>query len=73
MALGGRTAAHRLDSEVSYYMGDERSSPEMVDPARMDGSMAWIAKPSDLLAVSDDDGYYCAVQPPSTASVVPVT
>jgi len=52
MAMGGRTAASRLPNEVAYYPGNTWGSPENVWPARMDGSTAWVAKPSDLLLMA---------------------
>jgi len=52
IVLGGRTAAQRKVNEVAYYAGDQWGSPEAIDPARMDGSTGWIAKPSDLLLLS---------------------
>ena len=52
MAMGGRTAADRLVHEVTYYAGDMGGNPEIVHPARMDGSTAWIGKPSDLLLLA---------------------
>ena len=48
-AMGGRTAADRLPNEVAYYAGNQWGSPENVWPARMDGSTAWVGRPSDLL------------------------
>jgi len=52
MAMGGRTAASRQINEVAYYAGNQWGSPENVYPARMDGSTAWIGKPSDLLLLA---------------------
>ncbi len=49
MAMGARTFAGRLSREVVYYEGDVYGDPEDVWPARMDGSTAWIGRPSDLL------------------------
>ncbi len=52
MALGGRTAADRLINEVAYYQGNQWGTPENVWPARMDGSTAWVTKPSDMLLLA---------------------
>lgn len=52
MAMGARTFGGRLNREVVYYAGDVFGDPEAVWPARMDGSTAWIGKPSDLLLMA---------------------
>jgi CubicO group peptidase (beta-lactamase class C family) len=50
MTVGGRTLAEQLSSEVVYYKdGSTGYDPYLIHPGRMDGSTAWIAKPSDLL------------------------
>lgn len=49
MAVGNRLQVDRQAREVTYYGGNETPPPYMIDPRRMDGSTAWIAKPMDLL------------------------
>ena len=50
MEVGGRTLAEQKTSEVVYYPdGATGYDPYLIHPGRMDGSTAWIAKPSDLL------------------------
>jgi len=50
MVVGGRTLAEQKTSEVVYYPdGAAGYDPYLIHPGRMDGSTAWIAKPSDLL------------------------
>lgn len=50
MVVGGRTLAEQKSSEVVYYPdGAAGFDPYLIHPGRMDGSTAWIAKPSDLL------------------------
>jgi CubicO group peptidase (beta-lactamase class C family) len=59
--VGERTRAQKKFMEVSYYPNSADSTdPEVVDPRRMDGSTAWIARPADLLLLArrvdgDDD------------------
>lgn len=57
MQTGGRTLAERKINEVVYYpdsfgVDNDTSFPDNIDPDRMDGSTAWIAKPSDLLLLA---------------------
>ena len=49
IAVGNRRKADRQAREVVYYPDTEDSGPYLIDPRRMDGSTAWIAKPMDLL------------------------
>lgn len=50
MVVGGRTLAEQKGNEVVYYPGGTfTGDPYIIHPGRMDGSTAWIAKPSDLL------------------------
>ena len=53
MAVGERTQALKKFNEVTYYP-DSLSSydPYLIDLRRMDGSTAWIARPSDLLLLA---------------------
>jgi len=59
--VGERTRAQKKFMEVSYYPTTAKpGDPEVVDPRRMDGSTAWIARPEDLLLLArrvdgDDD------------------
>jgi CubicO group peptidase (beta-lactamase class C family) len=51
--VGERTRAQKKFMEVSYYTTSSNTgSPEAVDPRRMDGSTAWIARPADLLLLA---------------------
>ncbi|WP_035614447.1 serine hydrolase [Haloferula sp. BvORR071] len=51
--VGERTRAQKKFMEVSYYTTSANTgSPETVDPRRMDGSTAWIARPADLLLLA---------------------
>ncbi len=51
--VGERTRAQKKFMEVSYYPNTaEPADPEVVDPRRMDGSTAWIARPADLLLLA---------------------
>jgi len=51
--VGERTRAQKKFMEVSYYPNAlDGTSPEVVDPRRMDGSTAWIARPADLLLLT---------------------
>jgi CubicO group peptidase (beta-lactamase class C family) len=51
--VGERTRAQKKFMEVSYYPNSsEPTDPEVVDPRRMDGSTAWIARPADLLLLT---------------------
>ncbi|WP_367874081.1 serine hydrolase [Luteolibacter sp. Populi] len=51
--VGDRTRAQKKLMEVSYYPNTaEPADPEVVDPRRMDGSTAWIARPADLLLLT---------------------
>jgi D-alanyl-D-alanine carboxypeptidase len=56
--VGDRTQAQRKFEEVTYYTGPTYGDPTVtfdpyqIDPRRMDGSTAWVARPSDLLLVS---------------------
>ncbi len=51
--VGERTRAQKKFMEVSYYTTtDNPDSPEVVDPRRMDGAAAWIARPADLLLMA---------------------
>ena len=59
--VGERTRAQKKFMEVSYYPNDNPTDPEVVDPRRMDGSTAWIARPADLLLLArrvDGDAAY---------------
>ena len=49
IAVGNRRKADRQFREVIYYPEVEDQGPYLIDPRRMDGSTAWIAKPMDLL------------------------
>jgi CubicO group peptidase (beta-lactamase class C family) len=51
MVVGGRTLAEQKSNEVVYYPNPAPNNydPYLIHPGRMDGSTAWIAKPSDLL------------------------
>lgn len=73
MAMGGRTAADRLSNEVAYYAGNQWGAPENVWPARMDGSTAWVGKPSDLLLMArriDGNSRHCDIIRSSTVSLM---
>lgn len=53
MAVGERTRAQKKLLEASYYPhANDGTDPEYVDPRRMDGSTAWIARPMDLLLLA---------------------
>ena len=53
MAVGDRTQAQKKFNEVTYYPNPSGSyDPYLIDPRRMDGSTAWIARPSDLLLLT---------------------
>jgi CubicO group peptidase (beta-lactamase class C family) len=59
--VGERTRAQKKFMEVSYYPNSaDPTDPEVIDPRRMDGSTAWIARPADMLLFArrvdgDDD------------------
>lgn len=59
--VGERTRAQKKFMEVAYYPDPVNTGdPYLIDPRRMDGSTAWIARPADLLLFSrrvdgDDD------------------
>ncbi len=60
--VGERTRAQKKFMEVAYYPDPANpGDPYVIDPRRMDGSTAWIARPSDLLLfsrrVDGDDGF----------------
>ncbi len=53
MAIGERTRAQHQFMEAAYYIVPSFDmDPYVIDPRRMDGSTAWIAKPSDLLLLA---------------------
>ncbi len=50
MEIGGRTRSEQKFMEAAYYpYTTNDAGPYAISPARMDGSTAWIARPSDLL------------------------
>ena len=50
MEIGGRTRSEQKFMEAAYYpYTTNDGGPYAISPARMDGSTAWIARPSDLL------------------------
>jgi len=53
MAVGEREATARQFQEAAYYPHPTfDADPYLIDPRRMDGSTAWIAKPADLLLLA---------------------
>lgn len=53
MAVGERTRAQQQFMEAAYYpSAGDPSDPYLIDPRRMDGSTAWIARPTDLLLLA---------------------
>lgn len=53
MAVGAREASARQFQEAVYYTHPtSNADPYLIDPRRMDGSTAWIAKPADLLLLA---------------------
>lgn len=51
--VGERTRAQKKFMEAAYYTDPEYTGdPYIIDPRRMDGSTAWIARPADLLLFS---------------------
>ncbi|MCW1912261.1 serine hydrolase [Luteolibacter sp. GHJ8] len=51
--VGERTKAQKKLMEVSYYPTTSQTfDPYLIDPRRMDGSTAWIARPADLLLMA---------------------
>jgi CubicO group peptidase (beta-lactamase class C family) len=53
MAIGERTRAQQQFMEAAYYpVVSFPWDPYVIDPRRMDGSTAWIARPTDLLLLA---------------------
>jgi CubicO group peptidase (beta-lactamase class C family) len=53
MAVGERTRAQQQFMEAAYYPSASfDDDPYLIDPRRMDGSTAWIARPTDLLLLA---------------------
>lgn len=53
MAIGARTRSQQQFMEAAYYIVPSFDmDPYVIDPRRMDGSTAWIARPSDLLLLA---------------------
>ena len=53
MAIGERTRAQQQFMEAAYYTSlSFTNDPYLIDPRRMDGSTAWIARPTDLLLLA---------------------
>lgn len=53
MVVGERTRAQQKSMEVAYYPGHNfGDDPYVIDPRRMDGSTAWVARPLDLLLLA---------------------
>lgn len=74
MAVGERTLAAKKFNEVTYYPNPPGSyDPYFIDPRRMDGSTAWIARPSDLLLLTrrvDGDSRHADILSPGSLTAL---